>query len=226
METIKSDINLLDQRWQPMSDPENRINLASLSDKPSIESKLTKDRPTAELIGTRLIVWNSNDGMGLYRLGFFGKPVGIPKPKPDQDFNVPLMLDIMEGLYLYEKKRIEIIDPKTKKAVKKKTLLDLARKTYKGFMLAYRVYKDLREKGYIVTPGIKFGADFAVYEHGPGIDHAPFIISVRTTKDMMGPFEVVRAGRLATTVRKQFIIAAPNKKSKQVDYLVFKWFKA
>ncbi len=112
------------------------------------------------------------------------------------------------------------------KAVKKKTLLDLARKTYKGFMLAYRVYKDLREKGYIVTPGIKFGADFAVYEHGPGIDHAPFIISVRTTKDMMGPFEVVRAGRLATTVRKQFIIAAPNKKSKQVDYLVFKWFKA
>ena len=185
-----------------------------------------EDKPTAELIGTRLIVWNPQDGNELYKLGFYGKPVGIPKPKPDQNFTVPLMLDIMEGLYLYEKKRIVIVNPKTKKTIKKSAILDLAHKSYKGFELGYLVYKDLRDKGYIVTPGIKFGADFAVYEHGPGIDHAPFIISVKTMKENMGPFEVVRAGRLATTVRKQFIIGAPDKKSKKVDYLVFKWFKA
>jgi tRNA-intron endonuclease len=185
-----------------------------------------ENKATAELIGTRLVVWNPRDGTELYRSGFYGKPVGIPKPKPEQDFTVPLMLDIMEGLYLYEKKKINIADPRTKKMLNKKILLDLAHKTYKGFELAYLVYKDLRDKGYIVTPGIKFGADFAVYEHGPGIDHAPFIISVKTLDENMGPFEVVRAGRLATTVRKQFIIGAPNKRSKKVDYLVFKWFKA
>jgi len=187
---------------------------------------MMEDKPSAELIGTRLIVWNPHDGTSLYRLGFYGKPVGIPKPKPEQDFNVPLMLDIMEGLYLFEKKAIKIVNPRTKKPIKKRALLDLAHKTYKGFELGYIVYKDLRDKGYIVTPGIKFGADFAVYEHGPGIDHAPFIISVKTMKENMGPFDVVRAGRLATTVRKQFIIGAPNKQTKKVDYLVFKWFKA
>ncbi len=180
----------------------------------------------AELIGTRLIIWDYKSGLGIYRSGFFGKPVGIPKPKPDQDFEVPLLLDLMEGLYLLEHKRICVIDGRTKKPVGKSVLLKAARDTYRGFSAAYQVYKDLREKGYVVTPGIKFGADFAVYEHGPGIDHAPFIVSVETPESVMGPFEVVRAGRLATTVRKHFIIAIPDTKSGKIRYLVFQWFKA
>ncbi len=69
----------------------------------------------AELIGTRLIVWDHKSGLGIYRSGFFGKPVGIPKPKPDQDFEVPLLLDLMEGLYLPETKRIRVIDGRSKK---------------------------------------------------------------------------------------------------------------
>jgi len=36
----------------------------------------------------------------------------------------------------------------------------------------------------------------------------------------------VRAGRLATTVRKQFILAIPEKNSEKIRYLVFSWFKA
>ncbi|MEM2843194.1 MAG: tRNA-intron lyase [Candidatus Bathyarchaeia archaeon] len=179
-----------------------------------------------ELLGTRIVIWNPQDGVTLYKLGFYGKPIGIPKPKPDQEFNAPLTLDLMEGLYLLETNKITIINAKTGRNVERKELMELASKSYKGFQKAYIVYKDLRDKGYVVTPGIKFGADFAVYEHGPGIDHAPFIISVKDKKDLMGPFEVVRAGRLATTVRKQFIIAASSIKSRKIKYLMFKWFKA
>ena len=119
-----------------------------------------------------------------------------------------------------------MVDGRTKKRVGKAVLLKTARGIYRGFQLAYQVYRDLRDKGYIVTPGIKFGADFAVYERGPGIDHAPFIVSVETPSSVMGPFEVVRAGRLATTVRKQFIIAIPDSKAGKIRYLVFSWFKA
>jgi tRNA-intron endonuclease len=187
--------------------------------------KAEKKMIQGELLGTRIVIWNPQDGINLYRLGFYGKPIGIPKPKPNQDFNAPLTLDLMEGLYLLEINKIEIINSKTGKLIEKKDLIELASKSHKGFKKAYMVYKDLRDKGYVVTPGIKFGADFAVYEHGPGIDHAPFIISVRDKKDLMGPFEIVRAGRLATTVRKQFIIAASSVKSKKIEYLMFKWFK-
>src|SRR5256885_5260462 len=118
----------------------------------------------AELIGTRLIIWDYKSGLGIYRSGFFGKPVGIPKPKPDQDFDVPLLMDLMEGLYLLEHKRIRGIETGTKGVVTKTTLLKTARDTYRGFGAAYQAYDNLRQKGYVATPGIKFGAAFAVYE--------------------------------------------------------------
>jgi len=180
----------------------------------------------AELMGSRLVIWDAESGMALYKSGFYGKPMGIPKPKPDQRFDSPLMLDLMEGIYLFEKKEVMVRDGETGALVAKRELLRVACKTYKDFENGYLVYKNLRDKGYIVTPGIKFGADFAVYEHGPGIDHAPFIISVKKRQEKMGTFDIVRAGRLATTVRKQFIIATPDKKSNRVNYLVFRWFKA
>ena len=180
----------------------------------------------AELIGTRLIVWDHRNGMSLYRMGFFGKPVGIPKPKPDQDFKAPLMLDFMEGLYLLDRKIIRVVDVKTSKPISRSKVLAVANKTYKQFELGYGAYENLRNKGLIVTPGIRFGSDFAIYEHGPGIDHAPFIVTVKREEDTMGPFEVVLAGRLATTVRKQFTIAVPKRRGKKVNYLVFRWFKA
>ena len=180
----------------------------------------------AELIGTRLIVWEPKDGVAVYRQGFFGKPVGIPKPKPNQEFSAPLVLDMMEALYLQEKRRIKVIDMKTRKPITHSRLVKLAAVTYKNFELGYSVYRDLRNQGFIVTPGIRFGSDFAVYEHGPGIDHAPFIVTGRTQNDKMGPFEIVLAGRLATTVRKQFTIAVPRNGRGKMDYMVFRWFKA
>jgi tRNA-intron endonuclease len=183
------------------------------------------DVASAELIGTRLVVWNFAEAVRLYRIGFFGKPVGIPKPKPEQEFKAPLILDLMEGLYLLDRKIINVTDAKTSKSITRSKLLKLANRTYKQFDLGYAAYENLREKGLIVTPGIRFGSDFAIYEHGPGIDHAPFIVTVKKEQETMGPFEVVLAGRLATTVRKQFTIAVPNRRSK-VDYLVFRWFKA
>jgi len=178
----------------------------------------------AELVGSRIIVWDVGSANRLYRMGFFGKPVGIPKPKPNEEFDVPLMLDMIEGLYLLDRRLIAVVSPAGRR-VSKPSLLRLARKLYQGFDGAYSTYKDLRDRGYVVTPGIKFGADFAVYEHGPGIDHAPFIVSVRDRKETVKTFDVVRAGRLATTVRKQFIVALPDT-SRRISYLMFRWFKA
>jgi tRNA-intron endonuclease len=189
-------------------------------------SKLMKTLIVAELIGTRLIVWDPKDALAVYRMGFFGKPVGIPKPKPEQEFKAPLVLDLMEALYLLDRKIIRVVDAGTSKAVSRSMLLSLANRTYKQFNLGYCAYENLRAKGLIVTPGIRFGSDFAIYEHGPGIDHAPFIVTIRRQEETMGPFEVVLAGRLATTVRKQFTIAVPRLGGKKVDYLVFRWFKA
>jgi len=180
----------------------------------------------AEFIDNFLVVWNHEKGSELYRQGYYGKPIGIPKPKLF-DFDVPLVLDLMEGLYLAEKQQITVQEgAKRKRKVSLEKLRKSARKLYEDFDLKYAVYKDLRDHRLIVSPGIKFGCDFAVYKHGPGVEHAPYMVSVRKSKDEVTATEIVKAGRLATTVRKRFIIAVPDMEKETIQYLIFKWFKA
>jgi len=178
-----------------------------------------------EFIENFLVVWNAEDGSELYKIGYYGKPMGIPKPKM-AEFNVPLILDLMEGFYLAEKEVIAVCEGPRKKRVSLEKLRQRARKLYEEFDLKYSVYRDLRDTGLIVTPGIKYGCDFAVYKHGPGIDHAPYMVSVKKPTDEVTATEIVKAGRLATTVRKRFIIAVPNPETVKMQYLIFKWFKA
>jgi len=179
----------------------------------------------AEFVENFLIVWNPKEGSELYKLGFYGKPLGIPKPKVP-DFDVPLILDLMEGLYLMEKGLIRVTEGPEKKKVSFKTLRSRARKLYEEFNLKYVVYRDLRDQGLVVTPGVKYGCDFAVYKRGPGIDHAPYMVSVKSRKSGITATDVVKTGRLATTVRKRFIVAVPDLGKDRAEYLIFKWFKA
>ncbi|MEM1550811.1 MAG: tRNA-intron lyase [Candidatus Bathyarchaeia archaeon] len=184
-----------------------------------------KRKIEAEFIENFLVVWDPKGGSELYKMGFYGKPLGIPKPK-GPDFNVPLILDLMEGLYLLERRIITVYEGANKSKVSIRELRSRAKKVYENFDLKYSTYKDLRDKGLIVTPGVKFGCDFAVYKIGPGLEHAPYVVSVKSKKDEITPTEIVKAGRLATSVRKRFIIAVPDLEKGKVEYLIFKWFKA
>ena len=175
-----------------------------------------------EIIENRIIVWDIQESRDLFRNGYFGKPIGIPKPNPDE-INVPLILDLMEGCYLLEISKIKIY--REKKKVSLDELIKICREEYHNFDKKYLVYKDFREKEYVVNPGIKFGCDFAVYNRGPGIDHAPYLIQVYNKNDSISSTGVVLAGRLASSVKKQFILAIPSGKS-SVDYLALDWWKA
>ena len=183
------------------------------------------DKIEVELLENFLVVWDATDGSKLYKNGYYGKPLGIAKPKIPE-FDVPLILDLMEGLYLAEKDRIAIFEGKEKRKVGLAKLRMKAKKLYEEFDEKYTVYQDLRDSGLIVTPGIKFGCDFAVYKYGPGVEHAPYMVSVKTIDSNMSATEIVKAGRLATTVRKRFIISVPGLGNEKVKYLIFKWFKA
>ena len=176
----------------------------------------------SELIENRIIVWNIDNAKKLFTEGYYGKPIGIPKPKIEE-INAPLILDLIEGLYLLENKKISIV--KFKQKIDVKEMAEICKKEVHDFEKKYIVYKNFRDKGYIINPGIKFGCDFAVYEKGPGIDHAPFLIQVYNRNESITSTGIVLAGRLATTVRKQFILAIPKGKDK-VDFLALDWWKA
>ncbi len=174
-----------------------------------------------ELVENRIIVWSTKDAKSLFSDFYYGKPIGIPKPKPEE-INVPLILDLIEGYYLQEKEEITIF--KSKKKITKQQLLQICKNEYHNFDKKYLVYKDFREKKYIVNPGIKFGCDFAVYQRGPGVDHAPYLVQVYNKSDTLSSTGVVLAGRLATSVKKNFILAIPH--GQKVNYLALDWWKA
>ncbi len=179
---------------------------------------------SGRLVENRIVIWDVSDSRMLFGSGYYGKPLGITKPK-GTEFEAPLVLDLIEGCYLVEKKSLKVfqIDGKP---VSFSKIRKICKKQYVDFDADYTVYQNLRNKGYVVTPGIKFGCDFAVYERGPGIDHAPYLIQVfRSTEDLTAT-GIVLAGRLATTVKKQFILAIPNIKQKKVDFVGFDWWRA
>jgi len=178
----------------------------------------------AYLIGSKVIVWNIEDSKYLFSNGFYGKPLGIRKPKTPKDVNSPLILSLIEALYLLEKGAIEVYSSEGK--IDFNGLLQKCREHVSRCIMLYNVYKEFREKGFVVRSGLKFGADYAVYEKGPGIDHAPYLVHVISLNEKTSPIELVRAGRLSHSVRKKFIVAATkNELGNKVTKIMFKWYR-
>lgn len=174
----------------------------------------------AQLVDKHVIIWDSEQGSYIYQLGYFGKPVGIRKPKSPR-FDRPLELTLLEGAFLQENDKI-IICKGDGSVLSKKDYLEVCERRFPKFEALYAVFLDLRNKRYIVRPGLKFGTDFAVYRRGPGIDHSPFLISVVPKTSRIEPIDLVRAGRLATSVRKRYVIATVLS-DHQIRYYVFQW---
>jgi tRNA-intron endonuclease, archaea type len=176
------------------------------------------------LVESRIIIWDIEDSRSIFSLGYYGKPLGIYKPK-GIDFDTPLILDLIEGCYLVGSRLLTVNKVNGEKIILKE-LKEICRKQYVDFDFKYLVFKKLRDAGYVVSPGIKFGCDFAVYEHGPGIDHAPYLVQVVDNQQDITATGIVLAGRLATTVKKQFILAITSIKPRRVYFLSFDWWRA
>ncbi len=190
-----------------------------------IQMNLNCGKPVAHLKETRAVIWDSEEASRIFELGFYGKPVGISKPK-SSEFDVPLILDLVEAAYLLERGYINVYDPVEDRFLNLEDLRTYVNRTNNMFEEKLLIYRDLRDAGYVVTSGMKFGSTFAVYKRGPGIDHAPFVVDVMGLRDKIDSTEIVRAGRLATTVRKRFIIAVSNLGTGKIEYLLFKWWRA
>lgn len=68
--------------------------------------------------------------------------------------------------------------------------------------------------------GLKFGSLFAIYEKGPGIDHAPILIHYLDPARNLTALDITRAARLSHSVRKTFVLA-----TRDIDDLYFIGFE-
>lgn len=76
----------------------------------------------------------------------------------------------------------------------------------KKFIHRYVVYHYFRSKGYVVKPGIKFGGDFLLYEEGPSVSHADFIVIIRSNFKRFDWVSMLAHIRVAVTTVKEILV--------------------
>jgi tRNA-intron endonuclease len=177
----------------------------------------------AEIIKDRVFIWDHELGSQIYSAGFFGKPIGIRKPKPEF-FDRPLELSLIEAYYLVKHGKIHVLKKPEQIKLSLDELFTIGKENVPLFEEKVLVYEDIRTKGFVIRPGLKFGADFAVYHQGPGLDHSSYVITTLPRNSKVSAIGLVQAGRLATSVRKKFVIATilPNQ---TIRYYGFMWYK-
>ena len=89
--------------------------------------------------------------------------------------NNKLILNFFESLYLLYSDRL--ILKKGKKKIEFEDLMNICQKKDPEALTKFLIYRDLRNRGYVVKDGFGFGSDFRVYERGHfGEKGAKFLI--------------------------------------------------
>ena len=162
----------------------------------------------------RVLTENSDDARELFNQSRFGTVLEDGK----------LQLSLAEALYLIEKNRLEVYDGK--KAISSEQFLKKAQKLEPNFWIRYMVFKDIRNRGYIIKTALKFGADFRIYDRGikPGEDHARWIVYPVHEGDSLTWYEFAAKNRVAHSTKKRLLIGIVDDEG-DVTYYEIKWMR-
>lgn len=149
-----------------------------------------------------VVVWGEKEANEVYEIGCYGKV--------ENDRN---LLALAEAMHLIERKRLMVKEGK--KALGKDDFYNRACETDKEFPQKYKVYKDLRERGFVVRTGFKFGTHFRVYDRGVKLkkgpksakEHTKWIVHAVPEGFTCSYAELSRAVRLAHNIRATMLWA-------------------
>jgi len=166
----------------------------------------------AYLIG-ETIQSNDAEAHSLYSKSSFGEKI-----------EEKIKYSLLEALFLFEKGKIEIFTKN--KSLSKQELINNLQKIDEKIQIKYSVFKDLREKGYVVKTALKFGAEFRVYDKGakPGDKHAKWIVFTDHESKKLTWHEFSSKNRIAHSTKKNLLLAIVDEEG-DVTYYEVKWIK-
>ena len=156
---------------------------------------------------------NTSEALTLHNKSSFGEKVGEK-----------IQYSILETLFLVEKKKMEVFSQS--KIVSEKDLMNKFKRIDKKIQIKYPVFKDLREKGYVVKTALKFGAEFRVYDKGakPGEKHAKWIVFTDHESRRLTWHEFSSKNRVAHSTKKNLLLAIVDEEG-DILYYEVKWVK-
>ncbi len=176
---------------------------------------MAKEKITAVFDNEKVTTENSNEARELYNKSRFGSLLKTGK----------VHLSMLEALYLVEKGKINAVNKRSQE-IDFENLLKKAQKKDKRFWVRYCVFKDIREKGYIIKTALKFGADFRVYSRGvkPGEDHAKWIVYPVHETESVTWYEFAAKNRVAHSTKKKLMLGVADDEG-DVSYWEVRWMK-
>jgi len=136
-----------------------------------------------------------------------------------------IQLSLLEALYLMEKGKVDILDGR-KKSMDFENYLKRAQRLEPNFWTRYCVFRDIRNRGYIVKTALKFGADFRVYDRGvkPGEDHARWVVYPINEGSTLTWHEFSAKNRVAHSTKKRLMIGIVDEEN-DVTYYEVRWIR-
>ena len=126
-----------------------------------------------------------------------------------------------ESLYLLEKNLINIL--KYNKQVSESDFIKTCSKKDKDFYLKYIVYKYLKNKGYLVKTGVKFGEEFRVYVKSTP-NHAKWIVFPLKQSTKIDPKEFISKVRVTHSTGKKLLLAIVDQEQ-DITFYEIDWIK-
>ncbi|XP_023678905.2 tRNA-splicing endonuclease subunit Sen34 isoform X1 [Paramormyrops kingsleyae] len=87
----------------------------------------------------------------------------------------------------------------------------------------YRVFRDLRRRGFYLTTGGKFGGDYLVYPGDPLRFHAHFIAICLPMDEALSLCDLLALSRLGANVKKTVLLCSPGAEPEEVLYTSLQW---
>lgn len=165
--------------------------------------------------GRDIVTENSSDARLLNDSHSYGVLLGDGRVK----------LSIVEAAFLLDKRKLSVFDGGDVELCLD-DFLGFASSRDKFFGARFVVYRDLRSRGYIVKTGLKFGADFRVYDKGSGIgvDHSRWVCYVVREHDRHSWHDFSCKNRIAHSTKKRLLMAVVDDDD-SVSYWESKWVR-
>ncbi|MBR9683833.1 tRNA-intron lyase [Candidatus Woesearchaeota archaeon] len=177
--------------------------------------KAKKKTVVGFLSETKVITESSDEAREFYNQSRFGSLSEAGKVE----------LSLLEAFYLSEKNKL-IIKSEAGRKMSFESYVRKAKKVEPNFWIRYCVFKDIRNRGYIIKTALKFGADFRVYDRGikPGEDHAKWVIFPVHEGETLTWYEFAAKNRVAHSTKKRLLIGIVDDEG-DVTYYEIKWVR-
>ncbi len=170
-------------------------------------------KPVKAVLAGENVFSNTTEAMNLYGISRFGELV-----------EGKVHYSLSEALYLVEKKKMNLYVKGKKLGFEK--FFEKAKDIDKKIQTKYFVFRDMRNRGYIVKTALKFGAEFRVYEKGifPGQDHARWVLYPVHESLSLTWHEFAAKNRVAHSTKKNLLIGIVDDEG-DVTYYEIRWIR-